>query len=198
MSAVNIKNGNGSLRKQLITGAAMCALAVVVIVLSHRGVVPVLLSGLPFQYQCAIGIAAGALYWVMSVVGSKFITNRKTTQTIADNYARLDLDGYNPLWIALAAGLGEELLFRGALQPVLGIWVTSVLFVLVHIRAYRLNTLDKRVLVQSASIFAISVVLGFTAVYAGLITAILVHAELDIVGLYAIRRMTRAAATMSP
>ena len=36
--------------------------------------------------------------------------------------------------LALAAGLGEELLFRGALQPVLGLGFTAVLFGLVHVQ----------------------------------------------------------------
>jgi len=39
-------------------------------------------------------------------------------------------------WLALAigAGVGEEILFRGALQPVLGIWFTSILFAVVHVQ----------------------------------------------------------------
>jgi membrane protease YdiL (CAAX protease family) len=36
--------------------------------------------------------------------------------------------------LALAVGIGEELLFRGALQPALGIGFTSVLFALIHIQ----------------------------------------------------------------
>jgi len=39
-------------------------------------------------------------------------------------------------WLALAvgAGIGEEILFRGALQPVFGIWFTSILFAIVHVQ----------------------------------------------------------------
>lgn len=39
-------------------------------------------------------------------------------------------------WLALAvgAGIGEEILFRGALQPALGIWFTSALFAIVHVQ----------------------------------------------------------------
>ncbi len=35
-------------------------------------------------------------------------------------------------WVALLAGLGEELLFRGALQPFLGLPLASLLFALAH------------------------------------------------------------------
>ena len=38
------------------------------------------------------------------------------------------------LVLAIAAGVGEELLFRGALQPVLGLGFTAVLFGLVHVQ----------------------------------------------------------------
>ncbi len=38
------------------------------------------------------------------------------------------------LILALATGIGEEILFRGALQPVLGLGVTAVLFALVHVQ----------------------------------------------------------------
>jgi len=37
------------------------------------------------------------------------------------------------LLVAALSGLGEEILFRGVLQPVLGLWITSALFGLLHI-----------------------------------------------------------------
>lgn len=45
-----------------------------------------------------------------------------------DLASRLDLRGLNPLWFGLCAGAGEELLFRGAVQPLAGLWLTSVIF----------------------------------------------------------------------
>ena len=188
-----------SLRRQFITCAVLCAIAFVIVLLLHRRpYLSTLLLGLPLPDQTLLGIAVGLLYWFVSLVGSKFVAERKATKTIAESYGRLDLRGLNPIGFAVAAGFGEELLFRGALQPLLGIWVTSVLFVLVHIRAYRLNCVDRRVLLQSISIFSISVVLGYIAAYAGLVTAMIVHAAMDIVGLYAVRRLTRAAAIEAP
>lgn len=182
------------LRQQLAVCAAFCALAVAVIVLFHREPdVAAVVRGLPLIYQILLGIAFGLLYWVASLLGARFIARRKSAQHIAQSYSRLDLSGWNPLWIALAAGFGEELLFRGALQPLLGIWLTSVLFVLAHIRAYRFRTLDRRVLLQSFSIFSISVFFGVVANYAGLITAMMVHAGMDVVSLYFLRGMVQAS-----
>ncbi|MEO7013443.1 MAG: CPBP family intramembrane glutamic endopeptidase [Dokdonella sp.] len=181
-----------SLRHQLITCAVLCALAIAVILLFHpRPHVSAILHGQPVIYQTLIGMAFGAAYWGISLLGSRFIAPRSAAKHIAESYSRLDLSGWNPLWIAAAAGLGEELFFRGALQPLLGIWATSVLFVLLHIRAYRLNTLNQRVLLQSVSIFAMGVTFGYIAIYIGLLAAMLAHAGMHAVGLYANRRMTR-------
>ncbi len=37
------------------------------------------------------------------------------------------------LWLALISAVGEELLFRGAIQPFLGVWFTSILFGFLHL-----------------------------------------------------------------
>lgn len=180
--------------KQLVTCTVMCGLAVVVILLFHRRpYLPALLTGLPLFGQAFLGLAFFGLYWLSAAIGFKYVANRQATRSVTKSYSRLDLDGWNPFWIALAAGFGEELLFRGALQPLLGIYATSALFVLAHIKAYRLNAFNKRVLMQGMVLFALSIAFGYIAQYAGLITAMIVHAAMDIVGLYTIRRAAREA-----
>ena len=44
--------------------------------------------------------------------------------------------GLNPLSVLLLAAvssIGEEMLFRGAMQPFLGVWLTAVIFAIMHI-----------------------------------------------------------------
>lgn len=72
------------------------------------------------------------------------------------------------LTIGLAAGIGEEILFRGALQPRLGIILTSLLFMIVHAQ-YGLTP----ALLQ---IFIVGVILGLIRKYENTTTTILVHA----------------------
>lgn len=187
---VQIETAKIKLSKQLLTCALLCSFAVVVILLFHsKPYMPSLLLGLALHYQILIGAAMAGLYWASSVIGFKFMAKHQSTQSIIESYSRLDLRGWNPVWIALAAGFGEELLFRGALQPILGIWLTSALFVLVHVRAYRFDKFNKRVLVQALGIFSVSLVLGCIAQYIGLVTAMIAHAAMDVVGLYTIRRV---------
>jgi uncharacterized protein len=178
-----------TLARQLGTCGLLCAVALLVVIVFHsKPYVSNFIYGLSVPQQILAGAAISGAYAILSIIGKNYAANRKSTQHMIESYSRLDLSGWNPVWIALAAALGEELLFRGALQPLIGIWLTSVLFVVSHIRAYRFSTLDKRVLFQSLGIFTVSVVFGFMALYIGLITAIIVHAVIDIIGLYTIRR----------
>jgi len=181
------------LGRQLITCALMCAIAISVILVFHaipRG--SALFSGFAVINQAFLGLAFGALAAIGSLVAYKFSAQRATTRHTIESYSRLNLTGWNPIWLGLAAGFGEELLFRGALQPLLGIWATSGLFVLAHVRAYRFSALNKMVGVQALGLFAASVVLGFIAHYAGLLTAILAHASIDVVALFTVRGVSRA------
>ena len=69
--------------------------------------------------------------------------------------------------LALAAGIGEELLFRGALQPVFGLPVTAVLFTIGHVQ-YGLTPI-------TLLIFVIGLVLGIIRSRTNTTTTIIVH-----------------------
>ena len=71
------------------------------------------------------------------------------------------------LLMGLATGVGEEVLYRGALQPVLGIWLTSFLFAVSHIQY-----LNPALLV----IFVLGLILGYSRKKWGLLSAIWTHA----------------------
>lgn len=69
--------------------------------------------------------------------------------------------------LSLSAGVGEEVLFRGALQPVFGLWVTSFLFAMAHIQ-YGFT-------VATVLVFVIGVVLGLIRQRYNTTVAIFVH-----------------------
>ena len=79
--------------------------------------------------------------------------------------------GFDTVWewflLALAAGLGEELLFRGALQPVFGLWGTAVLFAVAHVQ-YGITPITLAVLV-------IGVTLGYVRERHSTTTAVFIH-----------------------
>lgn len=76
--------------------------------------------------------------------------------------------------IAIIIAFSEELLFRGVLQSSLGIFLTSILFTLIHFRY-----LKKKVLI--AFTFLTSLVLGILAIYFEWFAAFLAHFLIDFI-----------------
>jgi membrane protease YdiL (CAAX protease family) len=174
---------------QVLTCLAFCLIAAPIIWFAHpyprelfsrpAGPLTQLLVG-----QVLALLAAG-VSWVLFRMTSSSASSARTIES----YARLDLRGLNPLWISIAAAIGEEMLFRAALQPLLGVWIVSLLFLLTHVPVYRFRKLDGATLAQAASVFGGSVVLGLVFQHVGLLAAMLVHMWVDIVGLLIVRHV---------
>jgi membrane protease YdiL (CAAX protease family) len=176
------------LASQVLTCLVLCLIAAPIIYFSRPE--PLALFSRPVGplSQLLVGqvlalIAAG-VSWVLF----KLTANSASSARTIESYARLDLGGLNPLWISIAAAIGEEMLFRAALQPMLGVWIVSLLFLLTHVPVYRFRKLDGAALAQAAGVFGGSVVLGFVFQYVGLLAAMLVHGWIDIVGLLIVRQ----------
>ena len=85
-------------------------------------------------------------YWLQITIGIIFgvITAKagwqivelpmlQKTKTFFSGLIRpLNLGTTQIIFISVCAGVGEELFFRGAIQPMLGVWMTAILFVLLH------------------------------------------------------------------
>ncbi len=81
--------------------------------------------------------------------------------------------------LAVATGVGEEILFRGAVQPVFGLVTTSLLFAIVHVQ-YGLTPI-------TAAVFIIGLILGILRRKTNTTTVIFVHFSYNfILGLFAL------------
>lgn len=89
------------------------------------------------------------------------------------------------IFISTCAGIGEEILFRGAIQPFLGVWLTAIVFVAIH--GY-LNPLNWRLSLYGIYMTAIIGGMGYLTIYLGLVAAITAHIAIDIVLLTALAR----------
>ena len=69
--------------------------------------------------------------------------------------------------LAVASGLGEEVLFRGAVQPVFGLGITSLLFAIVHVQ-YGLTPI-------TAVVFLLGLILGIVRLRTNTTVAVFVH-----------------------
>lgn len=85
---------------------------------------------------------------------------------------------FDRIQLSFFAGTGEELLFRGAIQPLLGIWVTSLIFVGLH-GYFKFKSMGH--LIFGGIMFGLSVGLGYLFEYAGLVAAMCAHATYDVI-----------------
>lgn len=180
------------LTAQLLTCVSFCILAALIIFVAQDDPASVLAGPMGLTSQVLYGVALSALAAVGSYVSFRLTAKSEATHKTIAAYSRLDLSGLNPVWVSLAAAVGEELLFRAALQPLLGVWITSIIFLLTHTPVYQFRKLDRATLVQAAGVFGASVALGFIYQYVGLLAAVLVHLAIDVVGLYVVRNALRA------
>jgi membrane protease YdiL (CAAX protease family) len=179
------------LSAQLLTCLVFCLIAAPIIWFSRPEPLTIFSRPAGPLTQLLVGQVLALIAAVVSWLLYKLTANSASSARTVQSYARLDLRGLNPLWISIAAAIGEEVLFRAALQPLLGVWIVSLLFLLTHVPVYRFRKLDGATIAQAASVFAGSVVLGFVFEYVGLIAAILVHAWIDIVGLLIVRHASQ-------
>lgn len=177
------------LGRQLCVGLSFCALAGAIFAF-RPATRAAFTTGVAPALQLLAGLGIGAAIGLNSLVAYRLSRRSLSAARTIAGYGRLDLTGWNPLWFALAAGTGEELLFRGALQPLLGLWPATALFVAAHVRAYRFRA-DRTTLVQASTLLAMGLLLGLVARTIGLGAAVVAHVAIDVAGLCVVRAAHR-------
>lgn len=140
-----------------------------------------------FWKQLLIGVPAGLISGFLALL----IIRREFMRGVRVRYARmigeLNLNWSEILFISMCAGVGEELLFRGVLQPLIGdllgsinagIVMTAFLFVAIH--GY-LNPRDWRISVYGAFMTLVIAGLGWLTELYGVWTAVIAHALIDVI-----------------
>jgi membrane protease YdiL (CAAX protease family) len=118
------------------TGMALLA---VLIAIATRGRVPLSLPEpwlpLPPPRGVIYSVALGATFGTLLAVLTRFSVPRfawaKNLHLELRPFAK-DVSGPGIVMLALTSSLGEELLFRGLLQPWLGLWLQALLFGVLH------------------------------------------------------------------
>ncbi|MEX2435250.1 MAG: CPBP family intramembrane glutamic endopeptidase [Balneolaceae bacterium] len=139
--------------------------------------------GYTLIYQVLTGIlagvaAAGVIIFFSSVPPVKNVLD---DFTIFRMIAKTDFTHFDRIHISFFAGAGEELLFRGAIQPLLGIWVTSFIFIAIH--GYVSFRSAGHVLF-TLLLFGLGMMLGYLFMIAGIVAAMVAHAVYDLVMLW--------------
>ncbi|GMQ78280.1 MAG: hypothetical protein BMS9Abin02_0781 [Anaerolineae bacterium] len=96
------------------------------------------LSRPPLIHFAAAGAIIVGLVILQAVGGAIWAFLNPDQAKLLEDVNNLLLADVDSLWkwslLALASGIGEELLFRGAIQPVFGLGFTSILFALLHVQ----------------------------------------------------------------
>jgi membrane protease YdiL (CAAX protease family) len=122
------------------------------------------LGGLPEPWLLAAGPVAGVALG-LAVVGLTRLATRHLAwaQDLHTSFRDLlgPLTAREIVILAIASSIGEELLFRGALMPWLGVWLQGVVFALLHVGPGR------RFLPWTISALALGIAFGLLAQWTG-------------------------------
>ncbi|MFN8775442.1 MAG: CPBP family intramembrane glutamic endopeptidase [Flavobacteriales bacterium] len=170
------------MRLALATLAGMPLVAIVIDRYTEKVDLAAMLVGYsPWYSQLAGGAAVG----IAAGFAARWLISRPFMDPVNRRYVKLlgqfDLTMSEILFISFCAGVGEEMLFRGALQPFLGVILTAVVFVAIH--GY-LNPRDWRISTYGLMMTGFIMVIGFMAEWLGLASAMLAHTLIDVILLH--------------
>ncbi len=135
--------------------------------------------------QIGIGLLLGAVWGSLAwmIVSRPFFTDIRNF--FKGIFEPMNLGVTEVVFISICAGVGEELLFRGAIQPLIGIWLTALLFVAIH--GY-LNPFNWRMSVFGGLMVLAAASFGYATIHWGIISAIVAHTVVDIILLLRLRQ----------
>ncbi len=134
-----------------------------------------------YYYLLPIFISTGITFGLIVI----WLTELNYFEKSMTKYKNL-LDNYQlntPLviFLSVSAGIGEEVFFRGALQPIFGIWLTSVFFVAIH--GY-FSFKDMRINIFAIMLTLFIALLGWASQNYSIWLAISAHFSYDLVLLF--------------
>lgn len=163
----------------LLTLVGMGGIGLLLLVFAHKASIPDLLaSGLALKTQLLQGSIFGISTSVLAIALIRTEWFKESKSFFQQFIAELNPTLSEMLFYSFCAGVGEELLFRGGLQPWLGIWVTAVIFIALH--GY-LSLTDITTTIYGLFMVLVSAGFGYFAVNIGLFSAMTAHFWFDVV-----------------
>lgn len=176
----------------LLSGVVWLLLAnLIIYYVQERRLAGLFFEGYYFLTQIGIGLISGVIFGLAGLGLIKIPIFKKILNeyTIIRQVKQMNLSVNEIVYVSLVAGISEEILFRGAIQPVIGIWWTSLLFIGIH-GYIRLKTIPH--ILYSLFTFALSIMLGALFMYIGLISAMAAHFIYDVIVLYGIKHLLKS------
>lgn len=140
----------------------------------------------PVLQQIAIGLFIGTVLGL----AARWIITRPFLNDVGIKYARIiqkfRISTASIWFVSFCAGFGEELLFRGAIQSLIGIWITAFVFVAIH--GY-LDPRDWKISIYGLFMTFAIAGLGYLTEIFGIWTAASAHMMIDVVLFYYLTKL---------
>lgn len=147
--------------------------------------IPVLVGKFSIGIQILIGIAGGGCMMLLAFFMSKWEYLNEVQSKFTIQLGGYHLTLQEIVFLSFCAGFGEEILFRGMLQPWLGVFFTAFLFIALH--GY-ISVKSSAHLVFGLALWSMGIGLGLLGAYSGLISAAIAHMIYDIYAFLNIQR----------
>ena len=134
-----------------------------------------------FYYLIPIFISIGIFFGLIVIWLTElnyFEKSMSKYKNLLDNY---ELTTFLVIFLSVSAGVGEEIFFRGVLQPLIGVWLTSIFFVAIH--GY-FSLKDKRINIFAIMLTLFIALLGWASKNYSIWLAISAHFSYDLVLLF--------------
>ena len=133
-------------------------------------------------YSIPVQLLTGYLFGLICGYTAWFVVTRRFMRKVHLKYSHIIRQMKLRIWdiwfISICAGVGEELFFRGGLQPLLGIWITAILFVAIH--GY-LSPFNWRISIYGIIMCFFMAGLGYLTEEVGILSAIVAHMMIDVI-----------------
>jgi len=134
----------------------------------------------PTTGQAVFALVAGAAFvGLMSVINLyigdvwRWMGWPETSEKEFGQFMKSAINPIGAIVIGATAGLGEELIFRGVLQPRMGILLANLLFTAMHAAQYNFDAL--------LSVFIVGLLLGIVRKYSNTTTSAVIHGLYDFI-----------------
>ncbi|NND77970.1 MAG: CPBP family intramembrane metalloprotease [Flavobacteriales bacterium] len=134
--------------------------------------------------QIATGVLFGAASAMLAIQLVRIPFMENSTSKYTKMLQKLNLSIPMIIFISFAAGIGEEILFRGAIQNILGLWPAAIIFVAIH--GY-LNPMDWKISVYGVFLVFVSAAFGYLFNNQGIYSPILAHTVFDLILLFYVK-----------
>lgn len=161
----------------LLTFLLFGGAGVALMIYQERVIAQVLIGNGDLLFQILLGLASGALiaYAAWAIIKQPFMQPvRKHYSSVIGPIMARRIDR---IFVSFCAGVGEEIMFRGALQYWLGIPITAILFVAIH--GY-LDPRNWRISLYGIFMTIAMLLLGWIAQRYGLLAPMIAHTLIDI------------------